>query len=96
MFIYIGFDLVLSLDFEHTFVTAHSSGNHIVVNWMKLGCHNVKGIVMISPVDGVDPYGFIREYCITPGEKLNFETPTLIISAGLDGIPGKRYQYLTV
>ena len=43
---------------------------------------------MISPVDGVDPYGFIREYCITPGEKLNFETPTLIISAGLDGVPG--------
>ena len=48
---------------------------------------------MISPVDGVDPYGFIREYCITPDEKLNFETPTLIISAGLDGIPGKRNQY---
>lgn len=48
---------------------------------------------MLSPVDGVDPYGLIQEYAITPGQKLPFETPTLIISAGLDGIPGK-YVYL--
>ena len=26
---------------------------------MKQGCHNVKGIVMVSPVDGVDPYGIV-------------------------------------
>ena len=43
---------------------------------------------MLSPVDGVDPYGFVQEYCITPGEKLNFEVPTLIMTSGLDGIPG--------
>ena len=43
---------------------------------------------MLSPVDGVDPYGIVQDYCITPGEKLNFETPTLIMTSGLDGIPG--------
>ena len=56
---------------------------------MKLGCHNVKGMSMLSPVDGVDPYGLVQEYCINPGEKLNFETPTLIMTSGLDGVPGK-------
>ena len=55
-----------------------------------MGCHNVKGMSMLSPVDGVDPYGIVQEYCITPGEKLNFEVPTLVMTSGLDGIPGKN------
>merc|ERR1712241_400700 len=83
-----GFNATFQIDFENTFMFAHSSGNHIITNYMKLGCHNVKGISMLSPVDGVDPYGFVQEYCITPGEKLNFEVPTLIMTSGLDGIPG--------
>jgi len=83
-----GFNANFQIDFENTFMFAHSSGNHIITNYMKLGCHNVKGISMLSPVDGVDPYGFVQEYCITPGEKLNFEVPTLIMTSGLDGIPG--------
>ena len=79
------------MDFEHTFVMGHSSGNHITINYLKLGCHNVKGMVLISPVDGVDPFGFIQNYCITPGEKLPFATPTLVISSGLDSVPGNQY-----
>ncbi len=43
---------------------------------------------MISPVDGVDPFGLIDDFCITPGEKLEFELPTLVLSAGLDSVPG--------
>ncbi len=31
---------------------------------------------------------FFQMRSITPGEKLNFETPTLIMTSGLDGIPG--------
>ena len=38
----------------------HSSGAHITTNYMKLGCHNVKGMILISPVDGVDPFGLIE------------------------------------
>ena len=58
----------------------HSSGAHITTNYMKLGCHNIKGMILISPVDGVDPFGLIEDFCITPGEKLPFTTPTLIIT----------------
>ena len=61
----------------------HSSGAHITTNYMKLGCHNIKGMVLISPVDGVDPFGVIEDFCITPGKKLPFTTPTLIITAGM-------------
>ena len=85
-----GLNPELQLDFQTTFLMGHSSGNHISINYLKLGCHNVKGVVLISPVDGVDPFGFIDDYCITPGEKLPFETPTLVISTGLDAVPGKE------
>ena len=53
------------------------------------GCDNINGLILLSPVDGLDPYGFLDYYCIVPGEKLNFETPTLLISAGYDNVPGQ-------
>ena len=68
--------------------------SHVLVNYVRLGCFNVKGLMLLSPVDGVDPFGFIDEYCITPGEKLNFETPTLILTTGLDSVPGKISKQL--
>lgn len=43
---------------------------------------------MMSPVDGVDPYGLIQDYCIHPPAKLNFNIPAMIISGGLDGVAG--------
>merc|ERR1719360_286485 len=55
---------------------------------MKLGCHNIKGMVLVSPVDGVDPFGLLDDFCITPGEMLPFDVPTLVISAGYDSTPG--------
>ena len=66
----------------------HSSGNHVSVNYLRLGCHNIKGMVLISPVDGVDPFGFVEDFCIEPGKKLPFSTPTLVITAGFDSVPG--------
>ena len=54
------------------------------------GCDNVQGVIMLSPVDGLDPYGIWEEYCIEPGTKLAFETPTLLMPAGLDNLPGTR------
>ena len=83
-----GFELT-GINFANTLAVGHSSGNHVIVNYLKSGCYNIKGAVLLSPVDGVDPFGFIDDYCITPGEKLSFETPTLLISVGLDGLPGR-------
>ena len=83
-----GFDSGLQLDFSTIFVMGHSSGNHITINYLKLGCHNVKGMVLLNPVDGVDPFGFVNDFCIVPGEKLPFSVPTLIMTAGYDSVPG--------
>lgn len=49
----------------------------------------MKAQVFISPVDGVDPLGLIPEFCITPGEYLNYGIPTLHIEGGYDSIPGE-------
>ena len=46
----------------------HSSGGHIEVEFLKHYCDLVKGQILFSPVDGVDPFGLIDEYTITPGQ----------------------------
>ena len=43
---------------------------------------------MISPVDGADPFGIQEVFCITPGEKFNFDLPALVMAAGYDGMSG--------
>lgn len=83
-----GFNAGLEIDYETMFLMGHSSGAHIGINYMKLGCHNIKGMVLISPVDGVDPFGFVQDFCITPGEKLPFTVPTLLLTSGYDSVPG--------
>jgi len=40
-------------------------------------CGDVKGQILFSPVDGFDPFGWIPNYVITPGEYLNYAVPTL-------------------
>ncbi|XP_037069016.1 chlorophyllase-2-like [Pollicipes pollicipes] len=77
----------LKVDFNRTTMLAHSAGAHVVVSYLERQCDadtNVKGLALMSPVDGVDPFGFIKEYCITPGQKVNFTLPTLVLTAGLD------------
>lgn len=83
-----GFNSDLEIDYETMFLMGHSSGSHIGINFMKLGCHSIKGLVLISPVDGVDPFGFVDDFCITPGESLPFTVPTLLLTAGYDSVPG--------
>merc|ERR1712100_227025 len=40
---------------------------------------------MIDPVDGVDPFGIVKsEDLITPGKKVNFSVPALLLDNGLD------------
>jgi len=78
----------LELDLSQLHFGSHSSGGHVAVEFLKKGCSDVKSLTLLSPVDGLDPFGLVPIYCITPGEMLNFRTPTLIVAGGLDTIPG--------
>eukprot|EP00095_Tigriopus_kingsejongensis_P012448 maker-scaffold89_size390429-snap-gene-2.24 protein:Tk12448 transcript:maker-scaffold89_size390429-snap-gene-2.24-mRNA-1 annotation:"hypothetical protein DAPPUDRAFT_307488" len=83
-----GLDTELGIDFSTEFVMGHSAGSHVICEYMKATCGNVQGMIMMSPVDGVDELGLIKQFCVVPPEQVNFDVPTLIIPAGLDSIPG--------
>ena len=51
---------------------------------------SVKSLLLMSPVDGADPYGIIDEYCINPGHRVNFTLPALVLTAGLDAEKGEQ------
>ena len=40
-------------------------------------CGDVKGQILFSPVDGFDPFGWIDNFVVTPGEYLNYALPSL-------------------
>ena len=63
-----GLNLGLELDFDNVLIMGHSSGAHVVVEFLKHYCENIKGQILFSPVDGVDPFGLIQEFAITPGQ----------------------------
>jgi len=77
--------LFASPDFERTALMGQSAGNHVLGQALADGCMYAKAFVMIDPVDGVDPYGIVKtENLITPGTKVNFTVPSLILDNGLD------------
>jgi len=66
-------------------VMGHSEGNHVIAQALVYDCSVAKAVVMVDPVDGFDPYRLVKsEDLITPGQKLNFTTPALILDNGLD------------
>jgi len=72
-------------DLDRTTVMAQSAGNHIVGQALADSCMYAKAFVMIDPVDGLDPFGMVHsEDLITPGKKVNFTVPALILDNGLD------------
>jgi hypothetical protein len=72
-------------DLDRTTVMAQSAGNHIVGQALADSCMYAKAFVMIDPVDGFDPFGAVHtEDLITPGKKVNFSVPALILDNGLD------------
>merc|ERR1719312_445041 len=83
-----GFNSGMHMDNENVVLMGHSAGGHSIVEYLKHHCHKVKAQLLFSPVDGVDPFGLIDLFAITPGEYLNYDIPTLVIMAGLDPIPG--------
>jgi len=78
----------LVLDHSSIFMMGHSAGSHIAVEYLKHHCGNAKGSILMSPVDGFDPYGIVPIYAISPGEYLNYAIPTLVLTAGLDNVKG--------
>merc|ERR1712228_649866 len=77
--------LAATPDLDRTTVMAQSAGNHIVGQALADNCMFAKAFVMIDPVDGLDPFGVVHsEDLITPGKKLNFSIPAIILDNGLD------------
>merc|ERR1739848_875188 len=78
--------LTASADFDKLVLSGHSAGNHVTCSLLTDSCGNnkAKGVVMMDPVDGYDPIGIIKNYCTTPGEKLSFDVPALLLRTGLD------------
>ena len=63
----------------------HSAGNHLMVRRLvSFGCGHIGGVVMLDPVDGEDPFGFVKQFVIHPPAKVNFVVPALHIRCGLD------------
>jgi len=85
-----GFSSSMHMDNENVFLMGHSAGSHVIVEYLKHHCNKVKGQILFSPVDGFDPFGLVDIFAITPGEYLNYDTPTLVIMAGLDNTPGSN------
>ncbi|XP_023340177.1 chlorophyllase-1 [Eurytemora carolleeae] len=76
------------LNHRNVFLGSHSAGGHVTVEYLKHHCGDVKGSILMSPVDGFDPFGWIDLFAITPGEYLNYEIPSLILMCGLDAVKG--------
>ena len=68
---------------------AHSAAGHVTTQYLNSTCGTVKLFIMLSPVDGLDPFGIKKDYIITPGKMLPFATPTLVLATELDGVSRK-------
>ena len=88
----LGLESDQQLDFSRLILGAQSSGSHVAVEWLKQSqehcSQDLQAAFLLSPVDGVDPFGLMDNFCIEPGTLLNYQTPTLVLSGGLDSLPG--------
>jgi len=81
------FGLKATADWDKLILSGHSAGNHVTCDLLVDSCGNqkAKGVVMMDPVDGFDPFGIIKNnFCTNPGQKLPFDTPALLLRTGLD------------
>ena len=70
---------------NRTLVGGQSAGCHVAGQMLQDRCGRAKGLILMDPVDGYDPYGIVtNQNLITPGRKLNFTIPTLLTRSGLD------------
>jgi len=76
--------LKATANFDQLALSGHSAGNHVVCSYLQSECGMAKAAVLMDPVDGYDPFGMLKNYCITPGQKVRFNTPALLMRTGLD------------
>ena len=55
-----------------------------MVRYLSKTCDTVKMLILMSPVDGIDPFGLSHNTIIEDGKKLPFAVPTFVLSAGRD------------
>ena len=65
---------------DRLILIGHSAAGHVTTQYLNSTCGTVKLFILLSPVDGVDPFGIKKDYIITPGKLLPFATPTLILA----------------
>jgi len=79
-------------DLDRVAVMGQSAGNHVVGQGLTDGCSLAKAQIMIDPVDGFDPFGMVHaQDLITPGEKLKYTMPTLLLDNELDPKANNRF-----
>lgn len=77
-------------DLEGRFILmGHSAAGQVVTEYLNATCGNVRLAILLSPVDGSNPFGIKKEYIITPGSLLPFATPVLILATELDPVARK-------
>ena len=66
--------LMIGIDNEHHHQLQHDLclGMMIIIVIMIMMFDRLQSLTLLSPVDGLDPFGLVPIYCITPGEMLNF------------------------
>ncbi|RNA12621.1 chlorophyllase- chloroplastic [Brachionus plicatilis] len=72
---------------EDASLMAHSASGHTVVSYLNETCGKMKALILLDPVDGYDPFGFLKIYITNPPQQLPFVMPTLLIRTGLDNVP---------
>jgi len=65
----------------------HSAAGHATTQLLNQTCSNVKLHILMDPVDGADPLGIKDDFIITPGKKLPYAVPVLVIATELDSHP---------
>jgi hypothetical protein len=76
------------LDVKNGFgLLAHSIGGHAMLQMIEsISCFGAQFIALMDPVDGLDPYGFEKQFLIPPGihpeVKVNFSVPVVLLVTG--------------
>uniref|UniRef100_A0A6B2LCZ1 Chlorophyllase n=1 Tax=Arcella intermedia TaxID=1963864 RepID=A0A6B2LCZ1_9EUKA len=69
----------------------HSAGGKIIVKTLLEECTLLRAAILHSPVDGLDPWGWINDYVLDPPNLVNFSVPVLLMGTGLESLPGREF-----
>lgn len=62
----------------------HSAACHTMVYLLNTTCSLARAVVMVDPVDGMDPWGMMPVFIINPPNPVPFAIPALHIETGFD------------